>query len=120
MPGQLSNARLPTLAWRSPKTALALWLTSMLLLLAACSFSLPDSARHLLGGSLQTRVRLAGIAFALMTGSWLFLTLFGLEPVGGAIKTGVKLTTHGCIVLLTLIVGTPADLLLQVAAIGTE
>ena len=114
LPSPLSNASVSAIVRHAPKVAFTAWLLTTLLVLAVASLPAADSFASLLGGTLQTRIRLAATAFALVTASWLFLALFGHKPLGPGIKMAVKLTTHVGIVLLSLIVGAPGDLLLPI------
>ena len=114
----LSIVAASALARHAPKAAFAGWLLTAFAILALSGLTAGDSLAPMLSGTWQTRIRLAAVILNLMTASWLFLALFGHKQIGTAIKTGVKLTTHVGIVMLSLIVGASAALLPWIGALG--
>ena len=115
----MSTTSASAVARHASKVAFTCWLLAALAVLAVSGFSASDPFTSLFSGTLPTRIRLAAITLNLMSASWLFLSLFGHKSFGHGIKTGIKLTTHIGIVLLSLIAGAPGQFLLPIAATGT-
>jgi diguanylate cyclase (GGDEF)-like protein len=115
---QVSLYATSALAQHAPKAAFACWLALALAVLALSGLAAGDLLPGEFSQALQTRIRLAAIVLYMVAASWLFLALFRRSPVRAAVKTGIKLVTHGGIVLLSLIVGAPPVLLPGATAVG--
>ncbi len=115
---QLPTTSLSAARRHAPKAAYACWLLTALLVLALSTQPASGTLAQSLSPALLLRLRLAATTLSLMSAAWLYVGLFGNQPLGRGLKMALILTTHAGIVLLSLIVGASEGLLIPFATAG--
>ncbi|MGE0801413.1 MAG: putative bifunctional diguanylate cyclase/phosphodiesterase [Lautropia sp.] len=101
------------LAGHRPQAALAIWLAMLTLMVCSASGLLLPLAGVAAAAGADARIPLSlmiWVALVPAAASWLFISLFGNEPLNRIVRLAIRATTPTCIALLALVALLPNGL----------